>query len=46
VLARRLLREARRDGIDRRVQVFVPKHAGADWADIWLARVANEAKAA
>jgi len=24
----------------------VPKHAGADWADIWLARVANEAKAA
>ena len=31
---------------DRRVQVFVPKHAGADWADIWLARVANEAKAA
>ena len=46
VLAQRLLREAKRDGIDRRVQVFVPKHAGADWADIWLARVANEAKAA
>jgi hypothetical protein len=46
VLAQRLLREAKRDGIDRRVQVFVPKLAGADWADIWLARVANEAKAA
>ena len=38
--------QARRDGADRKVQVFVPKHAGADWADIWLARVANEAKAA
>jgi putative DNA primase/helicase len=45
-LAQRLQRESKRDGIDRKVQVFVPKQAGADWADIWLARVANEAKAA
>jgi putative DNA primase/helicase len=44
-LAQRLQRESKRDGIDRKVQVFVPKQAGADWADIWLARVANEAKA-
>jgi putative DNA primase/helicase len=46
LLARRLMREARRDGIDRRVQVFVPRHAGTDWADVWVARIAHEAKAA
>ena len=46
LLARRLMREARHDGIDRQVQVFVPKQPGADWADIWAARCAIESKAA
>jgi putative DNA primase/helicase len=45
-LARRLCQEAKRDGIERRVRVVLPKPAGADWADVWLARVANDAKAA
>jgi len=45
-LARRLAKEARKGGLDRTVQVFVPKHGGHDWADIWLARLANEKKAA
>lgn len=45
-LAQRLVREAKRDGLDRKVQVFVPRQAGSDWADIWFARIANEAKAA
>jgi putative DNA primase/helicase len=44
--AQRLVREARRDGIERTVQVFVPKMAGADWSDILVARIASEAKAA
>jgi putative DNA primase/helicase len=45
-LAQRLVRESKRQGIGRRVQVFCPKHAGDDWADVWLARVAGDAKAA
>lgn len=45
-LAQRLVKEARKCGLDRTVQVFVPKHGGHDWADIWLARLANEKKAA
>lgn len=45
-LAQRLAKEARKSGLDRSVQVFVPKHGGLDWADIWLARLANEKKAA
>jgi putative DNA primase/helicase len=36
-LARRLRREGNGDG-DRQVRVFVPRHAGADWADVWCRR--------
>jgi len=48
-LARRLVREARKfeaNGKPREVQVFVPKHNGSDWADIWVARLANMKRAA
>lgn len=45
-LAQRLVREARREGIDRTVKVFVPRHDGCDWADVWLAGVIGEKKAA
>lgn len=48
-LARRLVREARMGeaaGRHREVQVFVPRHCGADWADIWLNRLAGLRKAA
>ena len=38
ILAGRLKREAGRTG-RRRVEVYVPKIAGADWADVWLSRV-------
>jgi hypothetical protein len=43
------MRDARRlraDGLVREVQVFVPKQNGADWADIWLARLAATKRAA
>jgi len=36
-LARRLKREDKTAG-PRQVQVFVPRHAGADWADVWCQR--------
>ena len=36
-LARRLKREASTNGT-RQVQVFIPRHAGADWADVWRQR--------
>lgn len=39
-LARRLKKEERRTG-PRRVQVFLPKQAGTDWADVWLSRRAQ-----
>ena len=48
-LAHHLMRDARRlqsNGLVREVQVFVPKHNGADWADIWLARLAATKRAA
>jgi putative DNA primase/helicase len=48
-LAHRLMRDARRpqaNGLVRKVQVFVPKQNGADWADVWLARLANMKQAA
>jgi putative DNA primase/helicase len=46
-LAQRLVRHAKKNGLSRRaVQVFLPKHGGVDWSDIWLARLANERKAA
>ena len=37
ILAGRLKKEASK-GAKRRVDVFVPKIAGADWADVWLSR--------
>lgn len=39
-LARRLKKESKRTGL-RQVQVFLPKHAGTDWADVWRARAEN-----
>jgi putative DNA primase/helicase len=44
-LARRLRKEAKKT-VEREVSVFVPKHSGHDWADVWLARVASQPKAA
>jgi len=44
-LAGRLKKEARKSG-RRRVEVFVPKIDGADWADIWLSRVQRSGKRA
>lgn len=37
-LARRLVREADKDGAPRRVRVFLPKNPGTDWADVWQQR--------
>ena len=39
-LARRLKKEQRKSG-PRHVEVFVPKQAGTDWADVWRLRVEN-----
>jgi len=36
-LARRLKREEKTTG-PRQVRVFVPRHAGTDWADVWCQR--------
>ncbi len=36
-LARRLKRE-QKSGAERQVRVFVPRHAGTDWADVWRQR--------
>ena len=47
-LARRLKKEEKQTG-PREVQVFLPKQAGLDWADVWQARgqtLANVASAA
>jgi putative DNA primase/helicase len=44
-LARRLTKESKKT-VEREVSVFVPKHSGHDWADVWLARAANQPKAA
>ncbi len=46
ILAQRLVREARKAGLKRSVDVFVPKQAGTDWADIWLATLAKDKRAA
>ena len=40
-LARCLMKTAQR--VPRQVQVFLPKQAGSDWADVWWARVSNVA---
>jgi|SRR5471032_305824 len=39
-LARRLTTEAKETG-SRKVEVFVPRHAGTDWADVWCSRIAH-----
>lgn len=44
-LARRLKKENGKDG-GRRVEVFVPRQAGDDWADVWLRRSKRRPKAA
>jgi len=44
-LARRLKKEQKKSG-PRHVEVFVPKHAGADWADVWRSRVDKVREAA
>jgi putative DNA primase/helicase len=46
ILAQRLVREAKKAGIHRTVEVFVPRQAGTDWADIWLASLAKDKRAA
>lgn len=38
ILARRLTKE-RRTGGPRHVEVYVPRHAGSDYADVWLHRL-------
>ncbi len=43
-LARRLKREEKISGA-RQVRVFVPRHAGTDWADVWLQRQRSAARA-
>ena len=43
-LARRLKKEERRTG-HRSVQVFLPKLAGADWADVWRTRAPHGRRA-
>ena len=45
ILAGRLKKEHRKSGRSR-VEVFVPKIAGADWADVWLSRVQRGKEAA
>ena len=42
-LARRLRKEQQK-AQGRHVEVFVPKTAGEDWADVWLARLAKQDK--
>ena len=44
-LARRLKREDKKTGI-RQVQIFVPKQAGTDWADVWRQRLEAQARRA
>ena len=41
-LARRLKREEKNSG-RRQVRVFLPKHAGTDWADVWRQRLEAQA---
>ena len=45
LLARRLKREQPDEAL-RQVSVFVPRQAGADWADVWLHRLAVAAATA
>ena len=41
-LARRLRKKAG----SRQVEVFIPRHAGSDWADVWCSRVEHAGQAA
>jgi putative DNA primase/helicase len=43
-LASRLMKLSQR--VPRQVQVFLPKQAGSDWADVWWARVSTVRRAA
>jgi putative DNA primase/helicase len=43
-LARRLMKTARQP--PRQVEVFLPKQAGSDWADVWWARLSTVRRAA
>jgi putative DNA primase/helicase len=45
VLARRLKKEDKKS-VPRDVEVFVPRHAGTDWADVWHSRVGHVKQAA
>ena len=44
-LARRLKRESKKIGM-RQVQIFIPKQAGTDWADVWRQRLETQARRA
>lgn len=43
-LARRLIKESK-EAYPRSVHVYVPRHDGADWADVLFARLSNEKRA-
>ncbi|AEF88739.1 P4 alpha zinc-binding domain protein [Delftia sp. Cs1-4] len=45
LLARRIRKEARH-GIEREVEVHIPRKPGADWADVWWAVVSKMKRAA
>lgn len=45
ILARRIKKEEKKEN-QRDVEVFVPKVAGKDWADVWLSRLVQEKEAA
>lgn len=45
ILARRLMKEESRR-VRRHVEVFVPRNAGNDWADVWLMRAPQSRAAA
>ena len=44
-LARRLKKEGKKTGV-RQVEVFVPRQAGSDWADVWRVHHENVLRAA
>lgn len=44
-LARRLKKEEKRIA-PRHVEVFVPRYAGSDWADVWVSRIESMQRAA
>lgn len=45
ILARRLKKEEKKSG-PRQVKVFVPRHGGSDWADVWRSQFENAKQAA